>query len=275
MVPTEKTCARRRVLSGPGAAHAQLPLFAVMLVVFALEPTTQVSAITTKASGIWSGYLWPVPARPISLKSTTFTVYGKWKQPAVTCPVDNARVSIWVGIDAAQTVEQVGTIAVCNGPGKPVTYRAWWEMYATTGSRGQQPFAVSVGDTIEASVRYVPGGPSGSYVLAVKDLTNGRQFTRTKTCGARAPCKHATAEWIIERPGGGAYPLANYGKMSAIVTVSTASGVQFAPTPRFRYTMEHRNTALSTCGLLAIRVLPTPPIPSSPLRPYCVWHAAQ
>jgi Peptidase A4 family len=77
---------------------------------------------------------------------------------------------------------------------------------ANGGSHGAEPFIVSPGDIIEASASYV----GGSYLLQLKDLTNGGNFFTTQTCNPNVVCKRGTAEWIVERPGGGAYPLADY-----------------------------------------------------------------
>ena len=53
------------------------------------------------------------------------------------------------------------------------------------------------GDSIEASAVFI----DGAYELAVKDLTNKRQFATRRKCGQR-PCNRIAAEWVIERPGG-------------------------------------------------------------------------
>jgi hypothetical protein len=232
--------------------------FAVTLLLLALVPPTPALAFTTKTSGVWSGYL---------LTGTTFTaVYGTWKQPTVTCPVDTARASFWIGIDGdiTPTVEQVGTIAICNGAGKPVSYRAWWEMVGKPVG-GQEPFAVSPGDNIQASVVYT----GGAYVLAVKDLTNGQQFTTTQKC-AQTPCQRATAEWIIERPGEGTYPLADYQEMTF-----TGINATEAPPPTqgisiIQYNMIHTGNTLSVCSLPANSSATKPPANID-----CKWSGAQ
>jgi hypothetical protein len=88
--------------------------------------------------------------------------------------------SFWIGFDDS-TVEQVGTIAICNG-GAP-TYGAWWKMFTGPHSAGATMFAVSPGDVISGSVNYV----GGSYVLHIGDATNGLSFTRTKKCTTYRP----------------------------------------------------------------------------------------
>jgi hypothetical protein len=58
-----------------------------------------------------------------------------------------------------------------------------------------EPFPVSPGDTIMASVSY----NNGSYVLELKDVTSGQYFWQPANCSASAVCQRATAEWIVER----------------------------------------------------------------------------
>jgi len=121
----------------------------------------------------------------------------------------------WVGLDGngTPTVEQVGTVAVCGKTsGTPLYYKAFWEMYTPVKADKQaaEPFPVSPGDTIMASVSY----NNGSYVLELKDVTSGQYFWQPANCSASAVCQCATAEWIVERPGSGTYPLADYGEMA-------------------------------------------------------------
>jgi len=226
-----------------------------------------------ETTGNWSGLIWkspPQPAPPI-----TFTaVSAKWTQPSVWCPKPYSRVSIWVGLDNG-TVEQAGTWAVCgsafptrhNPHPAPLYYKAFWEMYGSGG--GQQPFTVSPGDTIEASVGYA----NGSYVLEVKDLTNGQSFSTTQACSV---CKRSTAEWIVERPGkGSTYPLANYGSVE-FSNISTSPGENVITSEnvvRSYINMVQRNTTLSTCGP-APSPLPQPAAVTLTLAFNCFWQAA-
>jgi hypothetical protein len=199
------------------------------------------------------------------LKGVDFTsVSAKWRQPSVTCPTNGARVSFWVGLDT-KTIEQVGTIVLCKAAHKPPTYRAWWEMYIGKNSPGAKPFAVSPGDMIQASVSYPGLLPPGVFVLEVKDLTNGRSFRDTKSCAAGVTCKRNAAEWIVERPGGGKYALADYGSVAFLddrASGTAKSSVQF--------TMVHAGTTLSTC-----RAIPNVfPIGPGNGGISCTWHAS-
>ncbi len=228
--------------------------FFVALIALAPGSTMPASAFSAKSSKSWSGYI---------LTGTTFTaIYGSWKQPVVTCPTDDARASFWIGIDGWDTgsVEQVGTWGVCNGAGKPVSYRAWWEI---VGGGGGQPFAVAPGDAIEASVTYNGSG----YVLAVRDLTNHGQFTTTQKCGSK-PCNRVTAEWIIERPGG--HPLAQYQDMAFSDLQFSAAMPPNDGIVVTQATMKNGNDVLSTCSLPANSSASTPPANID-----CKWSGAQ
>jgi hypothetical protein len=168
------------------------------------------NASAQETSNNWSGYVVQGAANPESvLPATTFSsVSAAWTQPVVDCTVANARVSIWVGIDgwSSPTVEQVGTEAVCGAAVAPEYYKAWWEMYAGSHSAGKLVFDISPGDRIEASVTY-----SGSdYIMSLVDRTSGQRFTTEQTCDPSVTCNRSSAEWIVERPGGGTYPLADY-----------------------------------------------------------------
>jgi Peptidase A4 family len=161
----------------------------------------------------------------------------------VFCTTPNARVSFWVGLDGngTPTVEQAGTVAVCGDAAAPLYYKAFWEMYAGADSSGAEPFAVSPGDIIEASVTYT----SGSYVLTLSDLTTGRSFSTTQSCSATVVCKRGTAEWIVERPGGGKYPLADFGKIKfSSISFASSGGSSEAS----NIEMVHADTILSICS---------------------------
>ena len=179
-------------------------------------------------------------------KGATFTyVAATWTQPAVSCPVPNARVSFWIGLDGFGngTVEQAGTFVKCALNAAP-TYQAFWEMFDGTHSPGAEPFAVSPGDKIFASVKYT----GGSYVLEVRDKTNHQHLTVTEQCAK--VCQRSIAEWIVERPGSGTYPLANYSKVEfngakAEGTPGGSGGISAFPDV-LRVTMLHAGKKLST-----------------------------
>lgn len=239
----------------------------------AVGRTTQAEAIEHQNHGIWSGYVAKDATSPTMVASPFTEVVAKWREPAVTCPDANARVSIWVGLDGdgSPTVEQVGTVATCNGLDMPVVHRAFWEMYVGANSPGQQPFTVSPGDFITASVRYL----GNAYALEVMDMTNGRHFTTTKSC--TAVCQRTTAEWIVERPGGGKYPLANYAEMkfTDVLAGTAGRGLGQPDSGLIQVTMEHRGTTLSTCLLGPSSRVPPSVVPYRRNDITCTWHAAE
>jgi hypothetical protein len=150
-------------------------------------------------NSIWAGY---------EATGPTFKhVSAKWRQPTVTCTDNNSRVSFWVGLDGGK-LRQDGTIAVCNGPGPATSYKAWWEVYAASGSVGGQPFTVSPGDMISASVDY----KDGQVTMRVRDETSRQSLTNVQPC--TTDCVRDKAEWIVERPGEGKYGLANFKKVT-------------------------------------------------------------
>jgi hypothetical protein len=148
---------------------------------------------------IWAGY---------EATGATFKhVSAKWRQPTVTCTDSNSRVSFWVGLDGGK-LRQDGTIAICTGPGPASSYKAWWEVYSGPGSPGEEPFTVAPGDMISASVDY----KDGKVTMRVHDDTNGQDLSNVQPCAT--DCVRDKAEWIVERPGGGKYGLANFGKVT-------------------------------------------------------------
>lgn len=191
-----------------------------------------------RMSNDWSGYL--------AVGSQFTYVAASWRVPTVTCTTPDSRVSFWVGLSghAGPTIQQDGTGTICHG-GIP-RYRAWWEMYVATGSSGQTLFAVSPGDDIFASVRY----DGNSYTLHVEDRTNGQEFTVVQQCND--VCSRGSAQWIVERPGGGRYALANYSSFAfadARATGNAADGTISAFQDQ-RILMEHNGTKLSEAGEL-------------------------
>lgn len=220
----------------------------------------------------WSGYVLK-NAHPAEPGPPIFSeVSATWTQPVVSCPVDGARVSFWVGIDGfgTPTVEQAGTVAVCGAANQPpLYYKSFWEMYAPDGnSRGGEPFVVSPGDIIKAGVQYV----KGSYKLVLDDVTSHASFAKTEFCGTAYPCKRATAEWIVERPGG--QPLADYGK----VEFSNTRAVSSTPPGRDSIEMVHANTALSLCEPVRSAKLSAPSVVTAATASgsfICHWMAAE
>jgi len=215
------------------------------------------SAAPVHHANTWSGY--------VDTGATFTSITARWIQPAVECTVPNAQASFWIGFDGFGngTVEQVGTIAKCSGPNEPVVYRAWWEMVASTGNRGGEDIPVSPGDCIVASVRYA----AGAYQLAVRDLTSGRAINTTKTC--TVVCLRNTAEWIVERPGSGKYPLAKYVTVGfkGATLAAHGPGKGIAAFPHVRLFMVHAGTTLSTPSRLAQD--------GSETSFHCTWRAAE
>ncbi len=186
---------------------------------------------------VWSGYvLTPVPGHPFT------NVSASWIQKSARCPESNAWALFWVGIDGlsssdgSQTVEQGGTSAQCvNGIPQ---YSAWWEMYPTNDV--QTTFPIDVGDHVSASVVY--SATDATYTITVDDVTTGDSLVAVSTlatasgdlyppntytvtvtengvatvtgptpyagnvCNVGMPCENASAEWVVEAPGGNGSP---------------------------------------------------------------------
>lgn len=215
----------------------------------------------------WSGIILKSPDLKTPFVLTTFSyVHARWTQPTVFCTQPNAEVSIWVGIDGngTPTVEQAGTIAVCGEAAAPLSYYAFWEMYEGPNSLGGQPFMVSPGDIIDASVTY----SEGVFEMVLTDITSGRNLSVKRRCGIDVECKRGTAEWIVERPGSGKYPLANYGRVQFADLRFTSSSEDFLLADS---EMVQSGTTLSTCQL----VVPPTLLPAQGHDTIdCTWVAA-
>jgi hypothetical protein len=207
-------------------------------------------------NSIWSGYLLKSPDLTASQPPTTFSAIGAhWVQPAVDCNGGNGRVSFWVGFDGGApgsvTVEQAGTFVVCTpGKAKP-RYTAFWEMLSRQ-TTGGQPFDVAPGDAIEASVTYA----NGLFTLQVADVTSHHApLSKTIACADDPVCKRGTAEWIVERPGSGAYPLADYGSVFFDKVGATSVG-DYPQEEVISMLPKDTKQTLSTCS-----AAPRPPLP--------------
>ena len=157
--------------------------------------TLIVSGMNTVSNQTWAGY--------VDQGAVFTSVSGTWVVPAVTCGSSSSYNSQWVGIDGAgsQSVEQIGTEAVCSGGA--VSYDAWWEMYGDTTAAAGGGFAVqlgtalypvSAGDTVSGSVSLV----SGTWTLTLNDQTQGWAFTQSLAEPSPAPAQ-LSAEWVVER----------------------------------------------------------------------------
>ena len=212
--------------SGAGGRHAsahraQAGAYAGAAQHRGVLPSTRTSQQFTSRN--WDGYI-----TYAADQGTDFNVVkSTWVQPAVTCPAPNAWAVFWVGLDGwwNATVEQGGSSAQCKN-GVP-HYALWWEMYPTNAI--QLANTISAGDTITASVTYLPG--TQVFVIKVKDVTSGVGFTRRETCASGLTCDRSSADVIAEDVGhfsGGYFPLADYGTMtftpSSITDISGNKG---------------------------------------------------
>jgi hypothetical protein len=156
----------------------------------------------TVESDSWSGY---------AVTGSKFTqAKGSWTVPTVNCnKTPNAYASFSVGIDgfSSATVEQTGTDSDCNG--NSPSYYAWYVFasnFAVITS-----LSISPGNQMSAQVIY-----SGSkFTITITNESTGKSYSKNgKVTGA----KRSSAEWIAEAPcctiGGGALPLADFGKVS-------------------------------------------------------------
>ncbi len=145
------------------------------------------------------------------------TISGGWREPAVTCPVNQVQQSsFWLGIDGFSagdpTVQQIGTDSDCtraagHTSGTP-NYYAWYEMYPQkvfTLSKTNYP--VAPGDNMIARVSHV----GSTYTLSI---SNVNRWTFNTTQVARTPPLNSSAEWITEAPCSGSpctiLPLADF-----------------------------------------------------------------
>jgi hypothetical protein len=150
----------------------------------------------------WAGYA-------ANRAGTTFrSVSAAFSVPYANCQgATTSYSSHWVGLDGlgSASVEQVGIEADCSG--SRAQYYAWYEMYPKPVSVA---FQVRAGHAVQASVTYK--GSARKFVLTLRDTTNGRHFSRTLKCAAKA-CLRSSAEVISEAPSngsGGILPLADY-----------------------------------------------------------------
>jgi hypothetical protein len=125
-------------------------------------------------------------------------------------------------------------------------------MYSNA-STGGKPFDVSPGDTIDAVVLYKG---NGSYTLEVADPSKHKIFSSPpEVCANNPPCKNGTAEWIVEAPNSGAYPLANYGT----VLFNNAGNAYAGPAPTEQVVSMVPKNSKQT--LTACFAAPRPPLP--------------
>jgi hypothetical protein len=168
----------------------------------------------TQYSGNWAGY-----AAEANSGIQLTAVGADFNIPSVNCsrsPAGSSGYAFaahWVGLDGLTdgTVEQTGVDVYCNSSGTP-GYYAWYEMYPL------DPVAfagVGPGDAVTATVTYDADGKT--YHMNLTDVTTGAKITATQSCPAGSSCLNASAETILEDPGGavpGGYNLADFGMAS-------------------------------------------------------------
>jgi hypothetical protein len=180
-------------------------------------------SITGYTSTNWDGYFATAASH-----GTDFTaVSATWIQAAVTCSGSAEEwAGFWVGMDGwwNDIVEQGGTEARCLN-GSPV-YNVWWEMYPFNAI--QTGFAIKAGDTIHASVTYVPS--TKLFDIVVKDATSNQTLTEDTLCqNGQDGCPRTSADIISEDitnlSTGGLFPLPDYGTETyTSASVTSTSG---------------------------------------------------
>lgn len=179
---------------------------------------------TAEVSANWSGYV-------VSDPSTSYTsVTATWRQPAVTCDVNDAGSSaaFWVGLggyaQTSQALEQVGTSSECDpGPRRP-SYYAWYELLPRP-SVTVKSLKVFPGDLITTSVNVLG---STTVEFQVKNRTRGTVFT--KKLPFSSP-DLTSAEWIAEAPSDCSgyrcrpIPLSNFDSISFTKIAALGNGV--------------------------------------------------
>lgn len=162
----------------------------------------------------WSGYVAAVGNLAHPTPHTVTKVSGTWIVPNLQASTVDTSCSIWVGIDGSgsNSVEQLGTEHDVQG-GQQQHY-AWFEMYPQPSSE-ITGFPVEVGDSISASVTYVPLVgvlPLGNTLFIMQITNNTKKVYTVIPCIATTDMERLCAEWIVEAPYlNGILPLTNFG----------------------------------------------------------------
>jgi Peptidase A4 family len=249
---------RRARTSWFGAlAHARAAVVASLAVVamggaLALAGPAALAAITnpSSASGCqyvsyasgcvspnWSGYVSrnPAPTTPVATRVTL---------PSIACNTAGS-VSMWVGYDGwtTNTVEQDGVTGHCNGPGAKAQYYLWYELFKQScfvsvcyGSlyniyeqRIPITYSLAAGDAVDLFVARIPRGfpfrdqiffSISAYSPQGKAL--GPSWTKTVTEPVLFNARYASAECVLETPGGGS-------GLSALPNFGTATFTNCTP----------------------------------------------
>ncbi len=211
------TCILPAVAQVPAAPTASPSAAAVSLPQHRPMKFHRVRIDGTVESENWSGY---------AVTGSDFTkAQGSWTVSAVDCSATpNTYAAFWVGIDgySSGTVEQTGTLAICDGTS--AVYYAWYEFYPAA-SVEITSVPVSPGNQISAQVSY-----SGTeFTTTITNETTGKSFSKT---GRVRGAARSSAEWIAEAPcctsSGGILPLADFGTASFGEDYTDISNTNFA-----------------------------------------------
>jgi hypothetical protein len=156
---------------------------------------------TTVSSGNWCGFVASINLlNPV--KYVVTKVAGSWKVPNIVASTGNTSCSLWVGIDGAgsSSVEQLGTEHDWSN-GQESHY-AWFEMFPNP-SHEIVGFPVAVGDTISASVTYIPlvGILPVANTLFILQISNDTQRKYSVIpIVTTMVMDRLCAEWVVEAP---------------------------------------------------------------------------
>jgi hypothetical protein len=172
-----RPCPRPLLLAGLAAACAVAPAAQARPAMLAMTSTN------------WAGYA--VHRDGLQFRR----VSGEWTVPAVRCAPGVATYSAsWIGLGGygsrAEGVEQIGTVANCDGSGTP-TYSSWWEVLP--GAVSELGLPVHPGDRMAASVTVAGHRVS----LRLVNRSRGTARHRDLVTGT---IDRSSAEWIVEAP---------------------------------------------------------------------------
>ena len=138
------------------------------------------------------------------------SVSASWIVPKASCHnvsgTQEEIASIWVGIEDnghTNDLEQIGTSTGCLG--QTPYYNAWYEFFPAIPIYIQN---INAGERIFAQVSFSQSS-SKNYTLTISDKTKGWTKTFIGSGGG-----NYEADWAVERPGGGVFPLTDFGSMT-------------------------------------------------------------
>lgn len=214
-------------------------------------PMTRQAAARMSATN-WAGYQVAVN-RPLQARAS-------WYLPRVSWPGRDGYSNAWVGLGGGTSAQgqllQAGTEhdVVCTAVrhrrcvSTRTQYYAWIETYPQRGQERVTNLALSPGDAVEATVRWLPGESTATFTLCNWRTSQCVSASRT----TRAP--GSVAEFVVERPtlgSGRVSALANFGAVTfSGAEVSDNSGHhRLGQLPATRMTMANGRT-LATPGPL-------------------------